>query len=705
MSNKENIQLRDVRDRLSELLGIGEPYPLRDLPVPAEGLTVPFKQAAKIPVELSQLGVLYQLHNPYEQLVTRPSGSGEVPVQAEGTGESLLLETPPIEDDITYTVLATKLTSKHHAYLHTPVIVKVGLDTSLDAVIRNHPPLDPTKDPLLSTDPRLCDYADTLEVEIPASQEGVDYKLLHYTGGGDEPVEVELSVADVRGTDGPIVLHSKPLMEDTTIWIRATKTFEPEEGRATQTQLLDISLPIKVKANRNLEPRVAAAIIDFGSQATIHIASTQSSAEYRIYAHRIRDPEYKHNPEPDSKVLRVLVQDEPDVQILRPDIPETWAELESYEPVSDFLQGNDGEISINIDNVEQDHVYLVEARKTHHITDTSSLTSSVWLPESLGILVRPDPNPDLTFSVVMQGAVTDGQLSVEAGQPGVFYFIRTQTSGGELPLPAYIHQRDYVDSRINWGLEQLEVGIDFVIAPDHPPEAITPDLERARLAPQPPLLESGPLAIDTNLYVRAMKGQTNVKAKLVNSAKIIALPEIRLAQNAVNRGEVATIQVIASKAGDMYELTLNGVTVQPVLPGDGTDLEFTTDVITQDSQFEVRVTRPGDAGIPLQRVQRLNVLLNPDAELAVSAIVTDVDYNGATEILIASSQVGVSYQLLVGESVLGEAKQGNGAQLGLSTGPLITNTTFAVRATRLDDTAVSVVLTQQVAVTVKPQAI
>lgn len=702
-STKQNIQLRDARDRLNELLGLGEPYPLRDLPVPAGGLTVPFGQAAKIPIEYSQLGVLYQLHD-HEKPVTRSPDGGEIPVEDEGRGETLRLVTPRIENDVTFQILATKVGSGREAYLHTSATVKVGLDKTLVASIINQPPLDPTADSILATDPRLADYEDTIEVEIEQSQAGVDYRLVH--GVDDdrpESEEIELSVEDVRGTDGNITLYSRPVQEDMEVRIRATKTFDPSEGRATQTDLLNIKLPLKVKANRALNMAVSpAAIVDYGTETRVRIAATQQSAEYRVYAHKIRDPEFVHDPAPDSQVLRVQLPDEPEVQLRRPLLPEPWQPIADFVPVSDYQAGNGGELKIPIGQFRDDSLIAVETRKVHRVSDQQSLASSVWLAQPAAVLVRPNPMPGLKLSVVMQGAVTDGRLWVADGQPGVFYYFRT-TESEKLPLPAYFYQRDDFDSRLNKGLGQLEVGIDLVVAADPPSGAVEPAVERESLAPELPRLVSGPLDAGATLSIRAVKAQSRIEASLIHTAQIVALPAIRLQQAGVVAGGVAKILVPASHTGDRYELMLDGKAMKPALSGNGTDLEFVSEPVTNDTEFEVWVTRPDADGIAVKRVVSLRVLIRPDAKLAVSAAASVVEHNGATDIQIESSQMGVSYQLFVGGSEVGSTASGNGARLRLTTGPLTADATFVVRASRLVDPTVSVELTQQVKITVRPE--
>src|SRR6185295_5439231 len=126
-----HIQVRDARDRLIDLLQFGQTYPLQDLAVRDEQLTVAFNTPAKIPIENSQKDVLYQLY--YKQALVKrdvggKKGAGE-PIEAQGNGETILLETDTIQDDITFEILASKQGPRREAYLHQTATVKVGLDT------------------------------------------------------------------------------------------------------------------------------------------------------------------------------------------------------------------------------------------------------------------------------------------------------------------------------------------------------------------------------------------------------------------------------------------------------------------------------------------------------------------------------------------------------------------------------------------------
>ncbi|MDH3913824.1 MAG: hypothetical protein OEU09_21300, partial [Rhodospirillales bacterium] len=519
----ERIEGRDARDRLSELLGLGEPYPLRDLPVPVGGLTVPFGQPVKIPVELSQLGVTYELHDNRERPVEQSSNGSTEPINEEGTGETIRLQTPAIAEDVTYKIHAKKTRSGRDAYLHEFATVKVGLDTALNAWIRSHPPLDPAIDTPASTDARLAAYGDPIEVEVELSQEGVDYRLVHFVADGEgEPKEIEISVEDVRGTSGDIVLHSQKMLEDTVVRVRATKEFEPSEGRENESELLDIQLPLKVKADRALDVGLSPGpIVEFGRDAVVRILATQDSAQYRVHLHRIEDPEYVHDPATDETVVRVQEAGEPEVQILRPVLPEPWSAVEGFDPHGDFSSGNGGELQIPVEHSADDCLLIVEAKKIHALDAARSIPSSVWLLQPAVLLRRPDPSPSLSLSVTMQRAKTDGLMRVSGGQLGVYYHFRTAEDGQKMQWPAYFHKRDAQDPEYNQGLGQLEVEVDLAVAADPAPGSVEQSPDPARRAPEPPLLTTGPLAADTVLYVEAEKAQSGIQAPLLRTARVI----------------------------------------------------------------------------------------------------------------------------------------------------------------------------------------
>src|SRR5262245_51430221 len=113
MADLSTIPVRNARDRLIEMLGIGHPYPLQDVAVETVQPMVALKTTAKIQIEDSQQDVLYQLREP-----TAKQGEKGVGDPVQGNGDTIQLETYPIHDDVIFRILAIKQASGNAAYLH-----------------------------------------------------------------------------------------------------------------------------------------------------------------------------------------------------------------------------------------------------------------------------------------------------------------------------------------------------------------------------------------------------------------------------------------------------------------------------------------------------------------------------------------------------------------------------------------------------------
>lgn len=700
MPVRTHIHVRDARDRLIDLLGIGKTYPLRDLAVRDEQLTVPFNTAAKIPIETSQPGVLYLLHDTDNQLVKRvlEEEKQEVAVETEGNGQTILLETPKTQEDITFKILARKLESGLEVYLHQTATVKVGLDTRLNAWILDVPWLDPSVETPKNTDPRIVDYGISVKVEIEHSQEGVDYRLVSISEGKEEII---FSEDEVRGNLGNIVLQSKPPYEDTDIRIRATKTFDPSENRESQTDLLDVVLLLKVRANPAMQVSVdPAPLIGYKQDAIIKIADTQRRAKYRLYLRTIPDRDFVHRAVPGSEVLKVSVQGEPDVQIRKPERPEVWQEPEDYQPMGDFQAGSGGELQTKINALTGDSLIIIQAVKEHQAAiEDQFIQSAVQLEQAAAVLVHPDPVPALRLRVPVAGEETAGTTQVFDGQPGVFYYFRLDPEGNDLGLPAYFHKRDDRDKAVNKGLGQLKLEVDLVVAVDLPTSKIHESTRLAEVPPEPPLLETGRLPTDTTLHIRAVKAQTRVATSLDHIAQIPSGPEAHPEEAVVDHGAKTRIRIKASRAKEWYQLLLNGNPVGEAIEGTGSDLFLKTGELEEDTAFELLVIQP-DEPIVVERVLGFTVLVRPDTTLSVTAIASEVEKNAATEIRVDASQLDVRYQLLADGKPIGNSVDGNGDAILLLTGPITEDTTFVIRATRITDTDISVELDQQVSVAV-----
>jgi hypothetical protein len=706
MTTLSQIQLRDARDRVIDLLGFGQTYPLRDL-LPSQDLQlkVTFDTPARIPIENSQKGVLYQLRFKGEPVEERDDGTGAM-IQAEGNGATILLDTPPIVEDITYQIYASKVISGRGAYLHQKATVKVGLELTLLAWIRNAPHLEPHAGTPTDAMPRICDYAAQIEVEVEKSQEGVDYQLVYRqtVENGQDLEEVVISDVDVRGDLHNIILATQPVHEDVDIRIRATKTFDPSMTVDVQTELLDIVLPLKVRANPALPVSVEPSpIIGFAESPTIKIEDTQQSVRYKLYIHTVADQEFIHGPPQGRRVVRVPVEGELDVQIRTPARGQLWTEPEGYIALDD-QPGSGSEIRFTLPALKDDSLLIVQAAKAHETgmdSAAGTIASAIQLEQAVAILVRPVPEPPLRVKVWIEAARTSGEMEIAGGQPGVFYFFRLAgEDGADLGVPAYFHKRDEHDDRVNQGLGQLPMEVDFVVARPLPPALVGADL--AQVPPQLPLIDTGSLPVNSLLTIQAVKAQTRLATALDETLEIPAGPEIEPESPVIDYDTSTRIRIIASRARERYQLLLDGHPLADPVKGTGQNRLLETRKLLEDTTFELQVTQT-DETFGIERVFTVIVLVRPDQKCPVSAADAIVDYNSGTEIQVENSQIGVRYQLMVEDEPLGDAVEGTGDKIALPTGVLTQETTFTVRAAKIAHPEIAVVLDQPVTVQVRPE--
>ncbi len=596
MSATTQILLRAARDRVVDLLGLGETYPLQDVPVSTDRLTVAINLTAKISINPGQSDVSYSLRDRTDKTV-----SSDTP----GTGAETILVTPSIKEDQTFRIFASKIDTfasniKRQAYLTHGAEAKVGLDTTLNAVI-DGPLLNPQIASGASADPRIVDYGSNVPVKVEQSQEGVDYSLVVLSANS----ETVVSQNDVRGNLGTIVLTSTPVQEDTQFRVRATKRFDPSEGRETQTALLDVQMPLMVRASTGLAVSVQPSPTPHQKDATIIIAGSQKSVSYRLYLHTLADTDFAYGAPLAANLLPVG----DDIQVPSP--PWTISALNvppGFALQGDFQPGTGAALNLTIPAVAEDCLVIVEARKLHGSANTPS---SVQLQQAALVLVQPDPNPKLALEATVNGTALSGAVLVSGGQAGVFYYLRIGDAGTEILPPAYFHKLDPNDPTQNKGLNQLRLGVDFVLARD---PLTTANASWSQTPPPPPLLDIGPQALGNSLFVRAMKARTRVSVPLAQTAQIPALPVIKLEQDTVPSGTTVKILVEASVKGENYQPFLtDGTAASDAQDGTGADLTFATPPLTADTTFLVRVHQPGAAGISVTRTVAVTATVKPAA--------------------------------------------------------------------------------------------
>jgi hypothetical protein len=601
---EHNVALRAARDRLIDLLSIGDTYPLTDLDVPGDQLKVAYGGTAKIVIRDAQVGVEYQLCNPKGKPL-------ENVFSKEGSGATLTIESPKVTENVTYRIQAAKIpgdneeTAQAPRFLEQSAQVEVGIDTTLPVRILNPSPIDPDHAWIVA-------YNTSVDVQIEKTQEGVQYSLVLDGKDLSEPVRT--------GNLGAVVLPTGPREEDTLIQVRATKTFLASENRAPDSVLLDTKLNLGVMANSAAAVSAdAAGVVDYLQAATIRIAATQASAKYLTYIRPVQDADFVRDAPADPTRVPADPARQPsagklDLQVKKPEPVLKGSVPQDWEPIADAAAGG-SELIVRAAGLTEEVIVVVRAIKAHREDSdkpTDPVESSVWLNQAAVVRVRPNPALALRLRVPMAGNQSGESMQVYDGQPGVYYYFRPAPSGPEFPLPAYFHKRDALGTQ-NKGIGEdgigIAVGIDFSIADDPP----TPPADRARDKPATPRLPITPIPAGGSLKVRAVKAQTGVDVAMARDAQIPAVPAVRTEPDTVAHGASVTLVIPASDSADEYRVTLNGAPLGTALRGDGGDLTVTTDALTADALFEVQVRRVADTGLPVERVAQLVVKLKPDA--------------------------------------------------------------------------------------------
>jgi hypothetical protein len=375
----------------------------------------------------------------------------------------------------------------------------------------------------------------------------------------------------------------------------------------------DTVLPLKVRANPALPVSVdPTPIIDYNNVATIKIAETQRSTNYQLYIRPIPDREFVHKVIPDIEVIKVSVEGEPDVQVRKPAEGGLSIIPEGYIEWGDAQQGTGSDLELKGGSLTDDSLVIVRAQKYHQASSdpqtAQRMSSAVRLEQAAVILVRPDPAPPLRVRVLMEGTETSGDIQVFDGQPGIFYYFRQIPEDKEFEWPAYFHKRDDRDKSLNKGLDQLKLGIDFVVAADPPSGEVSVSANLAEIPPEPPHLQTAPLPTGTILRIRAVKAQTRVASPLEHSANIPSCPEVIPEKAVVDHGKKARIQIKISRTEESYQLLLDGNQLAEPVKGTGGDLFLETGELKEDITFELLI-KEFDKPIIVERVLKIAVMV------------------------------------------------------------------------------------------------
>lgn len=688
--------LRSARNRVIDLLGLGDTFPLSDLTVAEGGINGPIKVShgsrARITIDDAEAGVRYELRGPDGRPLTDAQGQPLPPVAADGADGRLVLVSPPVTDDITFRILATKLRTvpalpdlpaQAPLLLRQGATVKVGLDLNLAVELPGLPLLDTGLATPQPADARLCRHGERVRVQIHRSQEGVSYTLV---------IDGQAQAATEVGNLQSIELLTPPLTEDITIAVQASKRISGGSDGQVERELLITRLRVAVRADAQitLQPAPGAVIDHRQPDAVLRLASSQDSVRYQLWVRRVHDAEWLREAAdladpaalragPDGPVLRLVA------------LPTDGAVPSGYVPVGvEPLPGTGGTLDLPLGAPSDDIVCLVRSIKRHTVGGASVETEGLLAAQAL-VLVRPDPAPGLQLALVQPAPSAAPQLRLAGGQPGVAYhFQPVDDAAPLLTWPAYVHQRSGADAALNKGLGQLAIGIDLAVATDADPAldrgSVAAGLAAERRFPSAPRLDLPPLPADAQLAVRAVKAQTGAAQALPRRVRLVALPQVTVAPEWPAPGQAATVQLTPVLPVERCQLWDGGRALGDPVAGDGGALTLATEPLAADCRLLLRITTTeSDAGFwPLTRELLIEMRLLPRADSKVTVRRSVVAAGESTEIQVSDSQPGVQYQLQVAGRPVGVFVSGTGGDIVLATGPISVATSFSVVARRAD---------------------
>lgn len=509
MPAPSNIEARAARDRVIDLLGLGETFPLQDVAVRSED-KVGYGQRAPFEIQPGQVSVRYELFvEGRDGSLAGPTGA------ADGTGGLTTIHSAPVAVDTVFRIRASRVGAgpgvAPAAWLHGKMPVKVGVDARRSAWIHGVPRLHPDLAAPPVTDPWITDHGTSVEVRIERAQAGVRYEL-------EVPGALGAAAPAVTGAGVDLALITPPVLEDTVIRIRATGPPSPGDPPEGVPELLDARLPLAVRA----DPRAAvavhgSAVVDPVAPTAVAIAGSQASVVYRAFVRALRDGDFPRTAPAGEGVLTVAVPASPDAEahqvlVYAPPRPDPWQAQADCSPRGEASAGNGETLRLSLGPIAEDSVIVIQARKEHFaggLAGTLPVLSGVTelqLAGALAVLPRPEPVPGLTLTLAPGDEGQGDGVLVSGGQRGVFYHFRADAGGAEIGLPAYFHRLDETDPRQNRGIGHLEIGKDLAIARDGPPE---PGVSAELLHPPDPVVDVAPLSGDT-VSVTAVEARTGV---------------------------------------------------------------------------------------------------------------------------------------------------------------------------------------------------
>lgn len=597
------LRLRDARDTVTELLGLGRAWPLRNIPW-TQRVVVAAGKPATLQLAYSQPGVLYALR----EAGGAPVLAGGQPVQAVGDGGPLSFETPPVQDDTVYRILATRRGAAdappRQAWLLGEAAVQEGIDTTLVAQITGQPLLDARIDAPLPADARLVAFGAAVQVLIRSSQEGVDYSLRDAAAP-----DAVLSDA-VTGTSGDILLTLPRASADLDLRLHATKLVGDPNRPQRHEALLDAVLPLRVRADPSPAAVVEPLTVDFGAGALVQLATSQAGTRYRVWRRSVQDAEYWFPSDGPAATL-AHPGDTRQVQVRWTAPVPAWEPPAGFAPARTVAEGSGDALEVQAGPFEAAALLLVQATREHAVRPlaaggTERITSTVLLDQALLVLARPDAARVLQVQAIDAADPVAGRLVVTDGAPGVVYGLAFDDRVD--PPQLYIHQRDAFDPLRNRGIGQLRLAIDLSVVQAGPDAGTAPPLT----IPPPPqltLAELGDPADGVRFALSARVALSGAETTLKRALVWQSAPRVETDPAAPAVGEGFAV-VVADSAGErLYTLVDGDKPLAGPVPGVGGPLKLDAGLRRADGVYSLVITPRDDDAEVLPLTHTLHIPL------------------------------------------------------------------------------------------------
>jgi len=585
VSTAADRRMRGARNVVIDLLGLGAPAPIVDLPVsaiagqsaaggigadPDGEVIVPFGGAATLVVGEAEPGVVYRV-----RATGGATSLSSRRAEGEGTGDRLDLLVPRVDESVTFSVEATTPRGRRATLAARPE-VRVGLDRSIAFAVAGTEAADAA--------PAVVDHGTRVTMVLARSQEAVSYALVLARPGEvpDEPSATQAPPAGLAGTGGPIELTSEPLAEDVVVRVRADRSYG--KGRR-QAVLLDHAVPVHVRADRALAVTLAPPVSDGRGTPAVTVARAQAGVRYDLVVGAVPDDGFRLGPVTDATTATVDADGTP-VRVAVPVPGRLWRSVPGHAPAGVSGMGTGRDLVLALPPLVADATVVVRAVRQHGDGETG-FASAVPLATPLLALVRPVADPPLTVEARIAGGRLVA-LALDGGQPGVFYALST---GKDALGEFYFHQLDPADPTRNKGLGRIGIGIDLAVAADLAPAAPPP---RPRTTLSRPLSGTLPLT----LAVAARRATTGLRAPVAAAVPIAPPPAVAVTRHA-DTGVGVKVDPAAPDA--RHVLLVDGVRRgEPVAGGSG-PLALATGPLAPDAVVELLILDPPVAGIAVAR--------------------------------------------------------------------------------------------------------